>query len=495
MNRTEGIVSLVRKWIETGALAPGSKAPSVRQMSRITGYSMSTVHSAYGALESAGVFTARPRSGFYVEDLRGLIEQPSQASLRASSDIASAISIDALTHRLFASWNNNELQHFGAIYPSNDLFPASDIYRHFRRALRNLPSAEWEAHSAPAQGDHGMREALTRRYVEHGVALCPDDILLTGGGMAGLNLCLSVLAKPGDTVLVESPSMFPIFAALEHRGLRPVEISYSPIHGLDPDEFEYLADKHSVRVCVLMPAHHFPTGVSTPAAAVERIVQIARRRGLPIIENGGYMDLQYGPNGPQTLKKFDEDGMVVQIGSFSNTLAPGYGVGWLVPGRFSEGITQMKFASNLLSGGFLQRAFADYMQAGVFDRHLRTLRGKLRARMARGLRLVAENFPAECKWAVPSGGFTCWIEGPTGFDSVAASREAMTLGIGLPPGPVFSANGSFRNFLSLNFSFPWNDYSESRLKAIGELIRRHTPARSGTVVREPVAPASRGRLS
>ncbi len=68
MKRSEGVVNLVRQWIDNGALAPGAKAPSVRQMSRIAGCSMSTVHQAYGLLENAGVFVALPRSGFYIDE-------------------------------------------------------------------------------------------------------------------------------------------------------------------------------------------------------------------------------------------------------------------------------------------------------------------------------------------------------------------------------------------------------------------------------------------
>ena len=133
-----------------------------------------------------------------------------------------------------------------------------------------------------------------------------------------------------------------------------------------------------------MPAHRYPTGVSTSQNAVRKIVEIARRKNLPIIENGGYMDLQYGKTCVPTLKRFDDSGLVLQVGSFSNTLAPGYGMGWLVPGRFRDKIIQMKFAGNLLSGGIFQRAVADYMQSGNFNRHLRNLRGKLLARMERG---------------------------------------------------------------------------------------------------------------
>lgn len=473
MKRSEGVVNLVRQWIDNGSLAPGSRAPSVRQMSRIAGCSTSTVHQAYGLLENAGVFVALPRSGFYIDEGVGHRRRPQRLE-GVSSEPAREISISELILRIFASWSNSEIEQFGAIYASTDLFPVEDINRHFRRVLRSGRGAKGGDTASSTQGDPALRETIAQRYVEHGVALSANDIVLTAGGMHALNLCINILTKPGDIVLIESPTMFPVFAALEHRGLRAVEIPYSSTDGLDPDQFEYLTDRHEVRACVLMPAHHFPTGVSTPQNAVRKIVEIARRKNLPIIENGGYMDLQYGKTCAPTLKRFDETGLVLQVGSFSNTLAPGYGIGWLVPGSFREKIMQMKFASNLLSGGIFQRAVADYMHSGHFNRHLRGLRGKLQARMQHGQDLMARFFPPGCRITKPTGGFMCWVEGPPGFDSMAACRDALARGVGLPPGPLFSVREHFNNCLGLNLSFPWTAEAEARLKAIGELLREHS---------------------
>ena len=472
MNRSEGVVNLVRQLIDNGTLAPGAKAPSVRQMSRIAGCSMSTVHHAYGLLETAGVFTALPRSGFYIEEAASRRDSRTAAAAD-NAQAAREISISELILRIFSSWSNSEIQQFGAIYASSDLFPVEEVNRHFRRVLRTNSSKGADTVSS-TQGDPALREMLARRYVDHGVALSANDIVLTAGGMHALSLCINILTKPGDIVLIESPTMFPVFTALEHRGLRAVEIDYSPRHGLDPDQFEYLTDRHDIRACVLMPAHHYPTGVSTPENAVRKIVQTARRKNVPIIENGGYMDLQFGRSCMPTLKRFDEAGLVLQVASFSNTLAPGYGIGWLVPGRFREQFLQMKFASNLISGGIFQRAVADYMQSGNFNRHLRNLRGKLLARMEQGIDLIGEYFPPGCKVVKPSGGFMCWVEGPPGFDSIAACRDALARGVGLPPGPLFSVREAFRNCIGLNLSFPWTADAKARLKAIGELIALHS---------------------
>lgn len=473
MKRSEGVVNLVRQWIDNGALAPGARAPSVRQMSRIAGCSTSTVHQAYGLLENAGIFVALPRSGFYIEEGVGRTHR-STAPDGGACEAAHEISISELTLRLFASWSNSEIQQFGAIYASTDLFPVEDINRHFRRVLRSCNGSKGGDTASSTQGDPALREAIAHRYVEHGVALSANDIVLTAGGMHALNLCINILTKPGDIVLIESPTMFPVFAALEHRGLRAVEIPYSSEHGLDPEQFEYLTDRHDVRACVLMPAQQYPTGISTPPGSVRKIVEIARRKNLPIIENGGYMDLQYGKACTPTLKRFDEAGLVLQVGSFSNTLAPGYGIGWLVPGRFCEKIMQMKFASNLLSGGIFQRAVADYMRSGNFNRHLRSLRSKLLTRMEHGLDLMEKYFPPGYKVTTPSGGFMCWVEGPPGFDSIAACRDALARGVGLPPGPLFSVREAFANCIGLNLSFPWTPDAEARLKAIGELMREHS---------------------
>jgi DNA-binding transcriptional MocR family regulator len=473
MKRSDGVVNLVRQLIDNGTLAPGAKAPSVRQMSRIAGCSMSTVHHAYGLLENAGVFVAQPRSGFYIEDTAGRAGANARADAAAGS-VAREISISELTLRLFASWSTSEIQQFGAIYASSDLFPAEDINRHFRRVLRSVSGSKGADTASSTQGDPALRETIARRYVEHGVALSANDIVLTAGGMHALSLCINILTKPGDIVLIESPTMFPVFTALEHRGLRAIEIPYSAKHGLDPDQFEYLTDRHDIRACVLMPVHQYPTGVSTPESAVRRIVETARAKNLPIIENGGYMDLHHGKSCAPTLKRFDETGLVLQIGSFSNTLAPGYGIGWLAPGQFREKFIQMKFASNLISGGIFQRAVADYMQSGNFNRHLRNLRSLQQERMERGLELMAKYFPAGYRVNKPSGGFMCWVEGPPEFDSVAACRAALARGIGLPPGPLFSVCESFRNYIGLNLSFPWTPDAEARLKAVGQLMAEYS---------------------
>ena len=144
--------------------------------------------------------------------------------------------------------------------PAATFFLSTTSTGTFAACLRTCNGSKGGDTASSTQGDPALRETLAHRYVEHGIALSANDIVMTAGGMHALNLCINILTKPGDIVLIKSPTMFPIFAALEHRGLRAVEIAYSPTHGLDPDQFEYLTDRHDVRACVLMPAHQYPDG-------------------------------------------------------------------------------------------------------------------------------------------------------------------------------------------------------------------------------------------
>ena len=272
MKRSEGVVNLVRQWIDNGALAPGAKAPSVRQMSRIAGCSMSTVHQAYGLLENAGVFVALPRSGFYIDENARPRRQARLAARRARALRRRAGNfdqrIDVAPVRVVEQQRNPAIRR--DLRQHRSCFRSRTINRHFRRVLRDCQGSKGADTASSTQGDPALRETVAQRYVEHGIALSANDIVLTAGGMHALNLCINILTKPGDIVLIESPTMFPVFTALEHRGLRAVEIPYSPSHGLDPDQFQYLIDRHDVRACVLMPAHHYPTGVSTPQDAVRK---------------------------------------------------------------------------------------------------------------------------------------------------------------------------------------------------------------------------------
>lgn len=462
--RYHGVVELIRKRVEAGTLKVGDRLPSIRQLSQMTGFSTVTVHHGYELLESQGYCEARPRSGFY------LTRNPTQLSefSKVGEGSAKPVSIQDLPEAMLLALQGRSLQAFGSPQPCEDLYDCTDIDRALRRVLRGR---KLEAQDA-AEGDPDLRLQIARRAAQRGIVTRYEDIIVTGSAMQAFNLCLDALTDPGDVILVESPSYFPTLAGIKRRNLKVVEIYSHPATGTDPDQFEHLVRHNRIRVALLMAIHHFPTGVTYSEDAMRRIVAIAQRNDVTIIENDTLGELGYDrPNAP-SMRQMDPGEAVLQLGSFEHCLSPEYGIGWVIAGPHAG---RLLAASHL--GGYVtndrrvQRALAQYLSSHSQDRHLRRIRNALATRMEHGLQILADHLSADCSVSRPSGGFMCWVRAPQRFKA----REAVSLlqehDVGLLPGPVFSATlGSFQNFFALNLSFPWTPTNEAKLIQICSLV-------------------------
>lgn len=461
--RYNGVVELIRQRIAAGTLKVGDRLPSIRQLSQMTGFSTVTVHHGYELLESQGYCTARPRSGFY------LTRYPAQLGEFADDGEGSAqpVSIQDFPQAMLLALHRRSLETFGAPHPSEDLYDCGELDRALRRILRGRKPAQ-----DTAEGDAELRLQIAKRAAQRGILTRCQDIIVTGSAMQAFNLCLDALTDPGDVILVESPSYFPTLSGIKRRNLRVIEIYSHPRTGTDPDQFEHLVRHNRIRVALLMANHHFPTGVTYGEDAMRRIVSIAQKNNVTIIENDMLGELSYDRQNTPSMKQLDTSDTVLQFSSFEHCLSPEYGIGWVLAGKHAR---RFLAASHL--GGYVtndrrvQRALAQYLASHSQDRNLRRIRDALAARMERGLRLLADNLSADCSVSRPTGGFMCWVRAPQRFRAGDAVSLLQKHDVGLLPGPVFSAAaGSFENFFALNLSFPWTPANEAKLVKICRLI-------------------------
>ena len=468
--RYQEVVRLIRGWIDSGILKPGDRLRSVREMSVQTNFSIVTIHHAYSLLESEGVLEARPRSGFYVADTaRIMSEFPHGRDDFASNDAAS-VSISRQLFKLMSAWRSSGIESFGSLHPSSDLLPQEDINTHMRQAFRE----QGRKSQTPSEisGDPTLREIIAKRAALRGALVRSEDVVVTNSSQDALQLCLDATTSPGDVVLIESPSYFPLFSALQRRHLKVVEIYSHPKTGIDPDQFDYLLDNGNVRACVLMPVNHYPTGVSYADEVLSRIIAKASAKKVPIIENDIYGELSHGAVPASTLKKFDPNDIVLQVGSFASTLGPHYGLGWILNRQYREVLLEHQFFNDPAPGNAaVQRAVAQYILRRSYDRHLRHMREELEVRTRRGLTQIAQHFPGQSAVSRPTGGFMCWLRFPGNFDSLEAANLALQQGIGILPGPLFSVTNSFRNFIGLNLSFAWDGQREAQFATLSGLLK------------------------
>lgn len=474
MYRYEEVVHIIQEWLEAGILKPGDRLPSIRQMSARCGFSPITIQHSYGLLESEGLIRSTSRSGYFVNENARRLPAFSVHGAAGSRPDGSP-GVPTSLQELFAAWQRCNLYGFGSLNISPDLLPIQDITPRYLSALR-------EEASRPLNGllvnDYArLHEIIGKRAFMRGEKADPADVVLTKDPQTALEIGLSAITEPDDTVLVEAPSYPPLYSAMKRRRLKALEVWSHPETGIDPDQFEHLMTRNTVKACVLMPRHHIPSGISYEDATLQRIVDIATDRKVPILELSVYAGLHFHERSYKSLKYFDRQGYVIQHVSFGETIGQRYSLGWLVSNRYRSKIQETMLSAYQPPVDFpLVSAVTSYMAHHSYDRHLRRLRDKLAGRMRRGLNLVSQHFPQTCSVSRPDGGYFCWVRMPAAVDSIELARAALDRGISVLPGPIFSVNGSFRNFMALNLSFPWDADSEGRLKWIGEYIAAVPPS-------------------
>ncbi|MER9250041.1 PLP-dependent aminotransferase family protein [Mesorhizobium sp. M0590] len=469
MHRYQEVAKLIQEWISLGLIKPGNRVPSVREMSRQTGFSMVTVHHAYSLLESESVIEARPRSGFYVSRIdRALANFPEMQDELQIARNASPTQAPSL-YELNSGWRQSGVTNFANLHLSNDLIPTKQINAQLLRTIRE--DIRYPNSPEPLEGHSELRAIVAKRLGLRGVLARGGDIILTSSIAKAIEMALDTVTKPGDTVLIETPTYYPLFAALQRRQLRHVEIYSHPRFGLDPAQFDYLLENNTIAACILMPISHFPTGTTYSDNVLRNVVESATKHGARIIEIDLYAELSHSPQTASTLKKYDVADIVTQLGSFSAGLGPRFGVAWVHDRRYRREMLETLYSEGAELGNVaVQRAIVNYINSGGYDRHLRRIREELGKRVRRGLSQISQTFPSTCSISHPSGGFMCWVRCHPGFDSLKGARKALEYRIGISPGSLFSVAGSFRNFLGLNLSTPADLHRAHMLQVVAKLI-------------------------
>ena len=213
-----------------------------------------------------------------------------------------------------------------------------------------------------------------------------------------------------------------------------------------------------------------PLGASMTQAKKVALYELLETHDIPLIEDDVYAELYFGTQAPNPIKSLDRKGLVMHCGSFSKNLAPGYRVGWVAGGRYTEQINRLKLMTTISPSVPAQAAIADYLKHGGYDRHLRKLRDTLELQQGAMLAAATRYFPANTRVTKPTGGYFLWFEFPEQVDSLQLFQLALAQGISLAPGPIFSASQRFQNCARLNYGYPWDERSEQAMAMLGRII-------------------------
>jgi DNA-binding transcriptional MocR family regulator len=325
----------------------------------------------------------------------------------------------------------------------------------------------------PPQGHKRLRTQIARRSLNAGCSLAPDDIIVTSGCVEAMNLALQAVCRPGDTVAIGSP-VYPTFLkSIQWMGLKVLEIP-STVEGMNLEVLDYAIRHNPVSACITIANFNNPLGSLMPDDRKRELVGLLAKRDIPLIEDDVYGDLAYSPERPPSTKAFDEKGLVLYCSSFSKTLAPGYRVGWIAPGRFREKVSQLKSLLNIATAAPTQLAVAEFLTNGGYDHHLRKIRRVYARQTALVREAVGRHFPAGTRVSRPEGGYILWVEMPEGFDAFRLYEGALREGIGIAPGTIFTLGDRYGNCFRLNAAF-WSERVEQALETLGGMAEGLTP--------------------
>lgn len=462
----ERLADQLSEMIERGALRPGDRMPSVRRLSRQRHVSVATVVQAYGVLEDAGLVETRPQSGHYVRARRAaMLPEPRTARPSTSS---SRVEVSDLISRLYGAMRDPGVLSLGAAMPDPQILPTEKLNRMTAAIAKTAGGAI--TRYDPPPGYLPLRRAIARRSADIGLALSEDDLITTFGATEALTLCLRAVARPGDSIVVESPTYFAMLEILECLGLRAVEVPAHPRTGLDLDALEDVLREGRVAACLAMPNFNNPLGSLMPDEAKEKLVGLLARREVPLIEDDLTGDVFFGAERPRPAKSFDRKGNVLMISSFSKTIAPGFRVGWVAPGRFRERVERLKYTQSLATATLPQMAITELIENGGYDHHLRKLRKAFASQVEHCREAVARHFPPETRVSRPQGGMFLWVELPPGVDAMDLFERALLQRISIVPGPVFSAKRRFGSCIRISAAHAWSDVIDRALATIGSLV-------------------------
>lgn len=473
MKRYEALAEEIAASIRSGVMKAGDKLPSVRQTSASRSVSPSTVFEAYYLLEARGLIRARERSGYYVSaGSRKSLPEPETASKPDGE--STVVDVSNLVFEVLGAMRQRDVVPFGSAFPSPELFPLPRLAKAMASSVQRMDP--WSTVDDLTPGNANLRRQIALRYLADGLSIHTDEIVVANGAMDALNLCLMAVTRPGDAVVIESPTFYASLQALERLGLKAIEVPTHPREGMDLAALENALQRHDPKACWLMTNFQNPLGSLMPEENKRRLVALLAQHGVPLIEDDVYGELYFAAKRPLPAKAFDTQGLVLHCSSFSKCLAPGYRVGWAVAGKYTEDVARLKLMTSISASAPAQAAIAEYLSKGAFDKHLRHLRHTLSTRQDIVMEAVLRYFPPGTRATRPSGGYFLWLELPEHVDALRIHRQAIALGISIAPGPMFSAQRKFRNCLRLNYGHAWNEKADEALAVLGRLVAAE-PAR------------------
>lgn len=468
------IATQVREMISSGALKIGDRLPANRELARTLGVNRTTITTAYAELTADGLIRSHVGRGTFISAL------PAAKRSAPGHEMAlpSPMPWDALLadqqrdpwlSGLLAPQPGKGTISLAYGLPQAEIFPLDDFRRAVARVLRKEGRALLQLGSS--SGYAPLQQYLASQMALAGIKVNPEEVLVTNGCQQSLGLIRQILVRPGDEVAIESPTYpgaLSVFCG-NHAKYATVPVGQQ---GLDLGVLEDILSQRRPKLIYVVPSFHNPTGVTMNLQARRRLIELAARYRVPIIEDDIYHELYYdGPSLP-SLKALDHYGLVIYINSFSKIGFPGLRVGWIAAPRIvTDHLNQLKQRSDLHASLLAQAAIYEFARQGLLAKHLNRSRKAYAEQRDAMLAALEKYFPDEAAWNKPAGGMAIWVRLPQALNASQLLLQAAEQGVIFSPGEHFYGCSPQPNMMRLSFTMASPAAIEEGVRRLGALIK------------------------
>jgi 2-aminoadipate transaminase len=453
----------LRSLVHAGDLRPGDRIPASRELAHNLGVHRTTVANAYAELESEGLIQGHVGRGTFIRgNGNGLkISPPAPPTLLNGDGLRWELLFadersEEILSRLTAAAPEDALS-FVMARPAPEFFPIEDLQSCAQAVLKR--EGVEILNLGASDGYAPLKEALLELLRRDGIPAKDETLLVTAGCQQALDLIAKAFVRSGDTVILENPT-YPgatgVFNGVRARCLGvPVRTHAEPgtALGLDVEVLEATLAANRVKLIVLTPDFQNPTGASMPLASRRRVLELAARYQVPVVEDHVYSRLNTHEERVPSLKQLDRSNLVIHIDSFAKVAFPGLRVGWIVaPPEAIERLRLVKQMTDLHTDQLAQATLAEFLRRGLFQKHLTRMRRVYADRMKALDEALQKNMPEGTRWARPDGGMCLWLELPPGFDASELMIHARERGVLFAPGRYFYVQSPLPNTLRLGFA-------------------------------------------
>jgi DNA-binding transcriptional MocR family regulator len=464
----------IRERIVNGGLKPGDRLEPSREFAHQLGVHRTTVGNAYAELESEGLIHGTVGRGTFVTPLGETLRAPRGPARRPLQELfwesffPEELRDDSLG-RLMASAGEDGVISFAAAHGAEEL-TSPDLVRRATDAVLRREGGRMMQYGSTG-GYQPLKVYLQTRLRRDGIPVELDEILVTHGCQQSIDLVRRALVSTGETVVCENPTYTGLWNVFDSPGIRLVGVPVTP-EGMDLDALESVLEQTRVKLIFCSPTFQNPTGFTMPLGARQRLLELAQRFQVPIVEDDVYGALRFRGRQIPPLKALDRAGLVIYLNSFSKVGFPGLRVGWLVASRpVIERLQWAKQRADLHTNVLGQAVVQELGSRGWLDKWIRKS-CKVYAHKQEVLRHTLErHFPPEARPVYPDGGMSVWVEMPAFLDAAELLVKARERHVLFAPARYFYFQNPRRNALRLCYTALPDDKIEKGAAVLGDLLK------------------------